>query len=1213
MNRHAKSRPARFLRVPLGSAFIVVALLLGGSLAAAPAPTEDDFVVLSGPESPRVAFAVSRDGAALNLTLDVAGAAGPGSTSVSVGLAAAKAVVLNKGTAPVHVRDGTARYVFAVPAASLVAGEADWARLRMGIAVAWSGGPLGNDRQRERFRHLDALPAHAGLSASPADWAPLDLAEYAAAVADRKRRITFDLDQPMDGKATVVIEDADGGRVRNLIAGQPLSKGRRRLEWDGLDEQGNVVKPGQYRWRAASHPGIVPEDLFSFCNDGNPPWRTGSGADMWGPDHSCLVAAAAGKDWTFFAGWCAESGYAIVAVDAQGTKRMHYNPPSGTGIERVALAADDKFLYAAHDGFAWGQHVDRSKPGWKAAQKLTVTRFDIPTGKVVDFPGGQRFVAVSASDVGPGAGSPRSDPADLAGLAIVSGKLFVSSRIADAILVVDAATGKRAGEIKLESPRALAASKDNLIAVSRDRLVRINPATGAATPLIAAGLASPQGVAVDAAGNIYASDGQSHTVKAFDAAGKPIREIGKPGGPYAGRYDPERMVNPRGVAVAPNGWLWVTEDRWNPKRTVAWDLASGRVVKEKFGPTSYGAAGAGFDGKDSTVWVGQGALWKLDFAKQSAVPVSILAKLPEHLGGYMKGQLHYRFLHQDGRTFLIGLGKATTVSELKADGSMRDLAAVGSTHRFSYGCDWKPPEAFIEAFNRAYPGKQGKHADKGPGVLWVDKNGDGLCQADEFDFATDCAYFAGAGWGNDASDLTLRVPAVMKGRTVLVTLKPDGSWPGGAPKYPGLNDACAKAVPIDLRGSEIETSVDRFGNVVCNSDPTMKCFAPDGRTLWTYPNQWTNVHGSHAAPLPETGVMQGALFFLGMAPLDARADVFVMNGNHGRFFALTSDGLYLDEMFKDVRMGAAVDAYLIGGECFGGFFGRSETDGQYYLQSGHTDYRIFRLRGLSEVKRSQGDVGVTPEQAVASANNLRRKAEATAAAKEAVIPFRAKPPAIDGKDDDWPREDEILWSRSGKFPVRVRAAYDAQNLYLCWIVQDPSPWVNNGKDWTLLFKTGDSVNFELGSVPAADSNRKGPAPGDVRLLIAPFEGKDIAVLYRYRAPGAKNPVTFTCPWRSERVDEVRRLDGARIAVARREGEYAVKAAIPLAELGLQAPGGTSLRGDFGVIFGDPVGQINMLRSWWSNQATGLVNDVPGEIMIAPNLWGRLTFGKEKQP
>ncbi|MBE3135413.1 MAG: hypothetical protein IMZ55_18255, partial [Acidobacteria bacterium] len=483
----------------------------------------------------------------------------------------------------------------------------------------------------------------------PEAWAPFDLKEYAALVADRKRRILIEFTQPMDGKATVVVEDEGGHRIRNLVSGAPTAKGRTRVEWDGLDEQGRVVRPGRYTWRAISHPGIVPEYLFSFGNDGKPPWRTGSGTDMWGPDHSCLMAAAAGPEWTFFGGSCAESGYAIVAVDAEGTKRMQYNPPMGTGIEKVALATDGEFLYAAHDGFAWGQHVDRQKPDWKAVQKLTLTRFDVKSGKVVDFPGGQRFAVVATHEVGPGSLNPKFAGHNLAGLAALGGKLYVSARAAGAVLVVDAKTAKPEGEVKVDAPGALAAAGDAVLAVSGSKIVRLVPRTSGGwetTGLKLPALASAQGIAVDAAGRLYVSDGAAHTVRVFDAAGKPVQTIGKAGGPYAGKYDPEILVNPRGIAVAANGWLWVTEDRWNPKRTVAWDTKTGKVVREKFGPTSYGASGGGFDSADASRWIGQGALWSVDIAKQSAACAAILEREPGHMGGYLRSQLHYKFVHQ---------------------------------------------------------------------------------------------------------------------------------------------------------------------------------------------------------------------------------------------------------------------------------------------------------------------------------------------------------------------------------------------------------------------------------------------------------------------------------------------------------------------------------------------------------------------------------------
>ena len=63
------------------------------------------------------------------------------------------------------------------------------------------------------------------------------------------------------------------------------------------------------------------------------------------------------------------------------------------------------------------------------------------------------------------------------------------------------------------------------------------------------------------------------------------------------------------------------------------------------------------------------------------------------------------------------------------------------------------------------------------------------------------------------------------------------------------------------------------------------------------------------------------------------------------------------------------------------------------------------------------------------------------------------------------------------------------------------------------------------------------------------------------------------------------------------------AAVPLATLGFNPQPGKSYKLDLGVIFSDATGTTRSLRMYWANKATGLVNDVPGEIMPTPNLWG----------
>ena len=79
-------------------------------------------------------------------------------------------------------------------------------------------------------------------------------------------------------------------------------------------------------------------------------------------------------------------------------------------------------------------------------------------------------------------------------------------------------------------------------------------------------------------------------------------------------------------------------------------------------------------------------------------------------------------------------------------------------------------------------------------------------------------------------------------------------------------------------------------------------------------------------------------------------------------------------------------------------------------------------------------------------------------------------------------------------------------------------------------------------------------------------------------------------------------------VQRSEGGYRLEATIPLSAVNLQQVlNGTTLQADFGIIYGDRKGTVNLARIYWSNQATGLVNDVPGETMLTPALWGTVNF------
>ncbi|MCA9146525.1 MAG: hypothetical protein KDB05_27280, partial [Planctomycetales bacterium] len=511
-----------------------------------------------------VAVTASRDG--LTVSLRTSADDAPALT-----LGVANATQAFKLTNAADHRENRETTTFQLPAG-------DWSNLRLAIAVE-----LPN--QRERFGFVDHRAIHAPFSDNPADWAPLDLDTYRELVEARRQEIRITFDQPTDGKATVVIEDAAGHRMRNLIAGRSFPTGRHTLVWDGLDESGKLVTPGSYRWRGITHPGIEPVYKMNFANGGEP--TTAS----WGPNHSTFQNAASNGKLVFFAAPVTEGGWALVAVDQEGRFVQGYEHLHGYGIGHDAIAADERYLYCAQDGFSWGgtKGVDLASDDWKASWNLTVVRYDIESGRIVEFPGKRRAIDVDTMEVGPGAGHPDLKDFNLGGLAVHDGKLYVGSRDEQAVLVLDAESGEQIESIPLRGARHLAvdAKRNAVYAATDDGVVRLSDGKvvvrSANKTFGSRSEPRLSGIAVAPNGDIVVSDRVSHQVHRYAPNGTPVATFGEPGGPYKGTYDPNRMVNPTGLTFGPDGKLWVTEDRWNPKRVMAWDVDQNKIVYEKFG------------------------------------------------------------------------------------------------------------------------------------------------------------------------------------------------------------------------------------------------------------------------------------------------------------------------------------------------------------------------------------------------------------------------------------------------------------------------------------------------------------------------------------------------------------------------------------------------------------------------------------------------------
>jgi hypothetical protein len=65
--------------------------------------------------------------------------------------------------------------------------------------------------------------------------------------------------------------------------------------------------------------------------------------------------------------------------------------------------------------------------------------------------------------------------------------------------------------------------------------------------------------------------------------------------------------------------------------------------------------------------------------------------------------------------------------------------------------------------------------------------------------------------------------------------------------------------------------------------------------------------------------------------------------------------------------------------------------------------------------------------------------------------------------------------------------------------------------------------------------------------------------------------------------------------------------VPWPALGFAPQADAGYRGDVGVTHGTPDGDRTRLRTYWSNQESGLVDDAVFELQMVPRNWGKFVF------
>lgn len=1159
--------------------------------------------------------------------------------------------------------------------------------LRMGMEFMW-GDPTGERWPQHRFADLlnRERPQREFFWVTKEAWGEVQflpkgnvepspsvaqLSALEQLIAERYRTagpVALPYTMPTDGFATLVVEKPDGTRVRNLMGDYPRKAGANTDFWDGTDDQGRLVAPGEYRVRGLTRGAFDARMQFAYGSPGTPPWETGDGRGDWLSDHQPPVGVASDGQWTYLSTIMSEGGSTVIGLDEQGQKRW--------GIGRMAgglIAMHGKYLYM----MMGGNHP--VLPGI-AAGELHLLRLDPRQGKLANFADGKAEHPLAKypdprSELGPRHWR-GEDHAALAfdaawcrseclGFAAAGDRLYASLFFENQVLVIDPDKGEVVGKLALPQPAGLAGGANGrLYAISGRQVGTLDPASGNFAPIVTAGLEAPLALTVDGTGNLYVADwGKSQCIKVFDPQGRFLRTLGKPGGrPLTGAYDPRGLFRPRALAWDGQGRLWVTEYDYQPKRVSLWQ-PDGTFVREICGPTWYGATECNVDELNPNQAFCMGNTVALDWRTgQWRVTATLWRPLaPNALFGPVGEGLVLETRQLGRRRLLIAsrTGSYLCISELQPDGSARPLMACGSLRGAFFGNGeglpemlaprlWDDPAQLAWA-RKKFPavfagGEEHVHRDfhqlsgeskrLGKPVRsqfwWTDANGDGLVQNPELKvFRPDEAngLLLTAGWRSAVGPDWTLFPAGSDpdSRHTRAWRLPLQAWNScGAPVYD-----LAQATPIyDAKPDWELNSVwaDRQGGVLLNQSP-LTLVEGNGQVRWTYPNRWPGVHGSHSAPKDRQGLLIGPLKVIGSVEQPGLGEVFCLSGNMGKAFLMTADGLYVGGLFRDCRAapealpdqpqrGLSIAESSPGGEWFGGEFFRNCLDGKPYIGSACRNASLLsELTGLESVRRLETQtVTFTPAQyrqaeALLAAHS---GADAVQESLELLPPARrpSQPPVVE--DFVWNGRTTASWSYDERRFAEATWTCDEKMLYVCFRnVGDPNPMINRGTLVKQLFKTGDAALLELR--PTADARDGKLLPGDFRLLFSVFEDKPVAVLYRFLVPGtpADRRETFSSPVIATPVDEVRVLATAKIAIDRGTAGYTLRAAVPLADLGFAPKPGASYRGDFGIVYSDTLGKSNELRMNWHNRATGLVSDLPHEAMIVPANWGTFVWQDRK--
>jgi len=1027
------------------------------------------------------------------------------------------------------------------------------------------------------------------------------------------------------GFVTLVIEDGNGKRVKNLISDTRFNAGKNVVYWDGTDDLGrdleaakkgiynipfSMVASGTYKVRGIVHTEIKTTYEFSVYAPGIPPWSTKDHKGGWLANHtppqSALFVPAnqspTNQPAVYLGSYVTEGPDGMAWVDLNGQKQGGKTWIGGNWVAAPYLARDA------------GRDADTTIYAYVAA--CFETAKDSKRGEIrITGINRKKDKQILKTDIG--LLSTKETKDELNGFAINNGLAVVSLAQKQKLVLLDLKSGKALDSLSMKQNGGLAfENTGKLLVISGNKVLRYKSFSGNKKFILdrivtSSNLDQPVALTCDEKNNIYVSNrGNSHQVQVFSEEGKFLSSIGHPGAPNTGTYDALHMNNPSGLTIDSKQQLWVTEEDYLPKRVSVWSL-TGKLINAFYGPAKYGGGGTLDPINKNKFYYADASKGMMEFqinwTTGAAVLTTILyRKDTEVIPLALRNAAPETPIYFNGKRYFTNTYNSTPTSGNVAaflftdrNGYLQPCAAIGS------GDKWPVldrPE-FKPLWDKILVGKTKKSNIL---FIWNDSNDDLKMQVNEV------MLKKGTSTGvSILPDLSFAIANLDNSSVQFLPEKftkagtPIYSIDNGKPIISGVQDAASSGgnqFLIDNNGWSVVTlGIKPFDRYSISG-------AKNGRAMWSYPNLWPGLHAAKSAPLPNfSGELIGPTRLLGGLMQNNGSNsgaLWAINSNHGMVYIFTSDGLFVTTLFQPMRTGKRWDTVLkrgadlkdmtLGEENFWPTITETNAGEIYMVDGGRSS--VIKIDGLKSIERLP-DVSIT----IKSGNIAAKQTSLSPISNNSYeVQIKTVQPLVDGLISDWKGVPEM--KIDNKITGSIIISKD--RLYAVYKTGDKNLLKNSLEMPLAPFKTGGVLDIMIGSSAAKDVDRKLPVAGDLRLLVTLNNNKPYALVYKAVMASKSNNegVPFSSPDRTIRFDQVNDVS-KQLKFASKEGIY--EFSIPLSILNLNPTNGLEINGDIGVLKGD--GTHTSSRIYWSNKATSIVSDVPSEAELTPSLWGKFIF------